>query len=169
MEQWGVLDRHMFSDHKYIYFKVDITYRRAKDYFLKTSYNMDGFLRGFSREMKTFETLLEEIKTTDDIDNYYSTLIETTKDIVLKSFRKKPRKRYRGFMFWNDDLRALRNTTNKLYKIYKRLKDANSPETVVQAAGNNYRKSRTEYKRTLLSTKRTAWENYCKTYRNTYG
>ncbi|GBL76177.1 hypothetical protein AVEN_234457-1 [Araneus ventricosus] len=84
-------------------------------------------------------------------------------------FKKKPNRRRGGFKFWNYGLRTLRNTTNKLYKIFKRKKQSDSPEAEVHVTRAEYNKSRAIYKKQLLIAKRESWEHFCRNCTHTFG
>ncbi|GBL76179.1 hypothetical protein AVEN_234458-1 [Araneus ventricosus] len=46
VKQWGILDRHSFSDHRYIYFKLDLEFQPSTEFYLKMGYGSGKFLRG---------------------------------------------------------------------------------------------------------------------------
>ncbi|GBO13163.1 hypothetical protein AVEN_120200-1 [Araneus ventricosus] len=103
------------------------------------------------------------------LEEYFVDLLESVCGAAFKSFKKKPEGKKRGYTFWCDDLRNFRNSTNVLYKKYQGFKRNNSPEDVIQEAGAENRRSRAQYKRLLLRTKRKAWEDYCGNYTEKLG
>ncbi|GBN64234.1 hypothetical protein AVEN_112996-1 [Araneus ventricosus] len=74
--------------------------------------------------------------------------------LAMGILKKKPNRRRGGFKFFNDGLRTLRNTTNKLYNIFKRKRQSDSPEAEIHTARAEYNRSRAIYKKQLLIAKR---------------
>ncbi|GBM12150.1 hypothetical protein AVEN_39484-1 [Araneus ventricosus] len=112
---------------------------------------------------------LNSVHCIEDIDSFFVEFIDIVSELAMEIFKKKPNRRKGGFKFWNDGLRTLRNATNKLYKIFKRKKQFDSPEAEVHAARAEYNRSRANYKKQLLIAKRESWELFCKNYTDTFG
>ncbi|GBN96732.1 hypothetical protein AVEN_179686-1 [Araneus ventricosus] len=169
VKQWGILDRHSFSDHRYIYFKLNLEFQPSTEFYLKTGYGPGKFLRGLKPHMEPLTRHLNSVHCFEDIDSFFVEFIDIVSELAMGIFKKKPNRRRGGFKFWNDGLRTLRNTTNKLYKIFKRKKQSDSPEADVQAARADYYRSRAIYKKQLLIAKRESWVHFCKNYTHTFG
>ncbi|GBL66289.1 hypothetical protein AVEN_120604-1 [Araneus ventricosus] len=154
VKEWGILDRHYFSDHRYIYFKLDLEFQHSTEFYLKTGYGSGKFLRGLMPHIEPLTLHLNSVHCLEDIDSFFVEFIDIASELAMGIFKKKLNRRRGGFKFWNDGLRTLRNTTNKLYKIFKRKKQSDSPEAEVHAARDEYNKSRAIYKKQLLTVKR---------------
>ncbi|GBM40292.1 hypothetical protein AVEN_47129-1 [Araneus ventricosus] len=138
VKQWGILDRHSFSDHRYIYFKLDLEFQPSTEFYLKTGYGSWKYFRGLKPHIEPLTRRLNSVYCIEDIDSFFVEFIDIFSELAMGLFKKKPNRRKGGFKFWNDGLRTLRNTTNRLYKIFKSKKQSDNPEAEFHAARAEY-------------------------------
>ncbi|GBN92373.1 Putative protein in type-1 retrotransposable element R1DM [Araneus ventricosus] len=169
LKNWGILDMETHSDHKYIYFKIEIEDLPEADFFFKSRYGQSKFIGFIKRHLNQFKRRLKKINNIFYLNKFIQDLTDLVKKGAFKSFKKKPKKFAHSFSFWNEGLRQSRNKVSKLFKIYMRNKTNNSNVNIVQSSGCQYRKARAEYKKLLLCTKRKAWEVYCTNYNEKFG
>ncbi|GBN77615.1 Retrovirus-related Pol polyprotein from type-2 retrotransposable element R2DM [Araneus ventricosus] len=163
MKNWGVLDMESHSDHKYIYFNLELEDIPEADFFLKSKYGINKFSRYVKKNLGYFKNKLAKSSNIIYLNNLFLELTDFIKKAAFKTLKKKPKK-FAKYSFWNEDLRLARNKVSMLFKIYNRHKLSASSDDMVQSSGLAYRKARAEYKRLLLSTKRKAWEIFCTNY-----
>ncbi|GBM24532.1 Retrovirus-related Pol polyprotein from type-1 retrotransposable element R1, partial [Araneus ventricosus] len=169
LKNWGILDMETHSDHKYIYFNIDVMELPETDFFFKSRYGQGKFINFIKRHLNQFKRKLKKIDNIYYLNKFIQEFIDLVKKGAFKSFRKKPKQLAHKFSYWNEGLRQARNKVSRLFKIYMRNRNDNSNADAVQVSGCHYRKSRAEYKKLLLSTKRKAWEVYCTNYRERFG
>ncbi|GBN40505.1 hypothetical protein AVEN_275210-1 [Araneus ventricosus] len=164
MKNWGVLDMESHSDHKYIYFNLELEDIPEADFFLKSKYGLGKFTHYIKKHLGHLKNTLAASSYIIYLNNLFTELIELIKKGAFKSFKKKPKKFAKKYSFWNEDLRLARNKVSTPLKIYNRNKLSSSSDDVVQSSGLAYRKARADYKKLLLFTKRNAWEVFCTNY-----
>ncbi|GBM40813.1 hypothetical protein AVEN_137319-1 [Araneus ventricosus] len=164
MKNWGVLYMESHSDHKYIYFNLELEDIPEADFFLKSKYGINKFSRYVKKNAGYFKNKLAKSSNIIYLNNLFLELTDFIKKAAFKTLKNKPKKFAKKYSFWNEDLRLARNKVSMLFKIYNRHKLSTSSDDVVQSSGLAYRKARAEYKRLLLSTKRKAWEIFCTNY-----
>ncbi|GBN41242.1 Putative protein in type-1 retrotransposable element R1DM [Araneus ventricosus] len=169
IKNWGVLDVESHSDHKYIYFQVTTESIPEADFFFKSKHGLSKFINQFKKHLPRLKHSLSKAKNNLYLNAFTKELVETVQKTAFKTMKKKPKKCAQRFSFWNEGLRQTRNKVSKLFKLYLRSKASNSSVDAVQTAGVAYRKARAEYKKLLLSTKRKAWEVYCRNYNERFG
>ncbi|GBM82343.1 Putative protein in type-1 retrotransposable element R1DM [Araneus ventricosus] len=169
LESWRVLDKETFSDHRYVCVRLAGDFSFAQDFIFKTKFNTKKFLKLFKKDFEFLQNLCNSISSKEEIDNFYSFLINSVKEAAFGAFKKKPLSKTRVFKFWNSELRIYRNRVTALYKKYNSLKRNGELEVLVQAEGITYRKERSELKKLINLTKRKAWEAFCSRYQIKYG
>ncbi|GBN03091.1 hypothetical protein AVEN_208859-1 [Araneus ventricosus] len=169
VKNWGILDMESHSDHKYIYFNIEIEELPEADFYFKSKHGQNKFIGFLKKHITTLKRKLKNFTNIIYQNSFIQDLIELVKQGAFKSFKKKPKRSARRFSFWNESLRQLRNKVSKLFKIYMRNKSNNGNVDIVQKSGCDYRKARAEYKKLLLHTKRKAWEVYCINYNERFG
>ncbi|GBN40333.1 Putative protein in type-1 retrotransposable element R1DM [Araneus ventricosus] len=169
IKNWGILDMESHSDHKYIYFNIEIEDLPEADFYFKSKHGQNKFINSLKKHFKFLKRRIKSITNTVYLNNFIQDLTEIVKKCAFRSFKKKPKRSAHRFSFWNEGLRKLRNKVSKLFKIYMRNKSNDSNVDVVQKSGCDYGKARAEYKKLLLQTKRKAWELYCLNYKERFG
>ncbi|GBN99645.1 hypothetical protein AVEN_179949-1 [Araneus ventricosus] len=109
------------SDHKYIYFNLELEDIPEADFFLKSKYGLGKFTRYVKKNLGYFKNKLAISSNIIYLNNLFSELIDLIKKAAFKTLKKKPKKFVKKYSFWNEDLRLARN------------KDNNSGETYSQA------------------------------------
>ncbi|GBM04019.1 hypothetical protein AVEN_99209-1 [Araneus ventricosus] len=96
VKQWGTLDRHSFSDHRYIYFKLDLEFQPSTEFYLKTGYGSGKFLRDLKPHIESLTRQLNSVHCLEDIDSFFVEFIDIVSELVMGIFKKKPAMRRGG-------------------------------------------------------------------------
>ncbi|GBM73602.1 hypothetical protein AVEN_140233-1 [Araneus ventricosus] len=169
VKNWGVLDTETHSDHKFIYFNIEIDNIPETDFYFKSKYGQNKFMKYIKRHLGPLREKLKLANNTVHVNDLFNELTSMVQKGAFKTLKKKPKKLAKKFSFWNEDLRLTRNKVNKLFKIYRKHKAENSNVDLIQSSGNTYRRERAVFKKLLLKTKRKAWEDFCVNYNDRYG
>ncbi|GBN92126.1 Putative protein in type-1 retrotransposable element R1DM [Araneus ventricosus] len=169
IKNWGILDMESHSDHKYIYFNIEIEELPEADFFFKSKHGQNKFINFMKKHLNLLKRKLKNVINILYLNSFIQDLTDLVKKGAFKTFKKKPKRSAHRFSFWNEGLRRLRNKVSKMFKIYMRNKSNNCNVDMVQNSGCEYRKARAEYKKLLLHTKRKAWETYCINYNERFG
>ncbi|GBL53288.1 Retrovirus-related Pol polyprotein from type-1 retrotransposable element R1 [Araneus ventricosus] len=169
VKNWGVLDTETHSYHKYIYFNIEIDNIPETDFYFKSKYSQNKFMKYIKRHLGPLREKLKLANNTVHLNDLFNELTSVVQKGAFKTLKKKPKKLAKKFSFWNEDLRLTRNKVNKLFKIYRKHKAENSNVDLIQSSGNAYRRERAVFKKLLLKTKRKAWEDFCVNYNDRYG
>ncbi|GBM93759.1 Putative protein in type-1 retrotransposable element R1DM [Araneus ventricosus] len=157
------------SDHKYIYFNIEIEELPEADFFFKSKHGQNKFINFMKKHLNLLKRKLKNVTNILYLNSFIQDLTDLVKKGAFKTFKKKPKRSAHRFSFRNEGLRRLQNKVSKMFKIYMRNKSNNCNVDMVQKSGCEYRKARAEYKKLLLHTKRNAWETYCINYNERFG
>ncbi|GBM30727.1 hypothetical protein AVEN_259587-1 [Araneus ventricosus] len=113
MKNWGVLDMESHSDHKYIYFNLELEDIPEADFFLKSKYGLGKFTRYVKKNLGYFKNKLAISSNIIYLNNLFSELIDLIKKAAFKTLKKKPKKFAKKYSFWNEDLRLARNKVSR--------------------------------------------------------
>ncbi|GBM53609.1 Putative protein in type-1 retrotransposable element R1DM [Araneus ventricosus] len=119
LKNWGILDMESHSDHRYIYFKLEIEDLPEADFFLKSKYGQGKFINFMKRHLDHLKKKLKNISNIIYLNNFIEELTNLVKRGAFKSFKKKPKKFAHKFSFWNEGLRRSRNNLNYFPKCFR--------------------------------------------------
>ncbi|GBN03217.1 hypothetical protein AVEN_36791-1 [Araneus ventricosus] len=142
VKNWGVLDTETHSDHKYIYFSIEIDNIPETDFYFKSTYDQNKFMKYIKSHLDPLREKLKLANNTVYLNDLFNELTSMVQKGAFKTLKKKPKKLEKKFSFWNEDLRLTRNKVNKLFKIYRKHKAENSNVDLIQSSGNAYRRER---------------------------
>ncbi len=153
---WHVSNKNMFSDHKMICFNLNL----ASNIPEKTRLYRKTDWKAFRKILEDYQYDLEGTAwDTQRIDNLAQSMTTNIALALDKTSSWSPRSnKYKSKAFWNEELYALKNKANCLYRKYMK---AGSQEN-----WDNYLTAKHMLQRELRRSKSKTWKDFCTNTKN---
>lgn len=167
IQDWQVLDVPTGSDHEYITFKITTKTFLQTSHRFKTKYaNHKKFHKNLKPSIPYLLDLLNNVLTTEDLDNFTLELISEIQKACKLSYKIKTFPKTKPFVWWNPTLASQRN---RLRALSRRIKNIPNDDQLRNSLEISFSREKALYRKSLAKAKCDAWKNYCSKAEKTFG